>query len=53
MVDGAAENETQKELREDAAAGDEDPVTTREAREQDLMAEGQSEAGEQLGEQMP
>lgn len=53
MVDGAAENETQKELREDAAAGEEDPVTSREAKEQDLMAEGESEGGDEIGDQMP
>lgn len=53
MSERDPETETQKEVREDAAAGEEDPVTSREAKEQDLMAEGESEAGEELGDQMP
>jgi len=53
MSESDAETETQKELKQDAAAGEEDPVTSREGKEQDLMAENASETGEELGDQMP
>lgn len=44
---------TGREVQEDAAATDDDPVTRREEMEHDLMAEGASEAGEELGDEMP
>ena len=53
MADTDPEIETQKELRQDAAGAGDDPVTSREETEQELMAEGQSEAGEDLGDEMP
>lgn len=46
------ETATQREVQEDAAAIDDDPVTRREALEQDLMAGGESEAGEDVGDEM-
>lgn len=47
-----AEAMTQREVREEAATED-DPVTGREAMEQELMAEGESESGEEVGDEMP
>lgn len=53
MSEHDPENTTQREVAQDAAASDEDPVTKREALEQDLMAEGASDEGEELGDEMP
>ncbi len=44
---------TQREVEEDAEATEDDPVTSREGMEQDLMAGGESDAGEELGDEMP
>lgn len=53
MSDRDPEAATRQEVQEDAEAAGEDPVTSREAMEQDLMAEGDSEAGEDVGDEMP
>lgn len=53
MTDSDPEAATRQEVQEEADATEEDPVTSREALEQDLMAEGRSEAGEELGDQAP
>ncbi|HET7488508.1 MAG TPA: hypothetical protein VFJ85_11310 [Acidimicrobiales bacterium] len=43
---------TQREVREDAATEEDDPVTAREELEVELMDEGASEAGERIGDQL-
>ncbi|HVE47144.1 MAG TPA: hypothetical protein VNA57_10420 [Acidimicrobiales bacterium] len=53
MSERDPEAETEREVREEAAAAEDDPVTRREGMEQDLMAEGESEAGEELGDESP
>jgi len=53
MTEADPENTTQREVREEAAETEPDPVTKRESVEQDLMAEDESKAGEDLGDQMP
>ncbi|HUP70212.1 MAG TPA: hypothetical protein VM142_10410 [Acidimicrobiales bacterium] len=53
MTDSDPEAATQQEVQEEADATEEDPVTSREALEQDLMAEGKSKAGEELGDEAP
>lgn len=53
MNDRDPEAATREEVREEADAAGEDPVTRREGIEQDLMAEGDSEAGEDVGDEMP
>ena len=47
------EEATQAEIEEDAAGAGDDPVTRREALETELMAEGESESGEEIGETTP
>jgi len=47
------EAETQQEVKEDAVAEEDDPVTSREELEVGLMDEGASEAGEGIGQQTP
>jgi hypothetical protein len=42
------EAETEAEIERQAAEEDVDPVTSREALEEDLMEEGRSEEGEQI-----
>ncbi len=43
------EAETEQEVERQAAEVEEDPITSREALEEDLMDEGRSEAGEHIG----
>ncbi len=50
MEDTHPEQATQEELREEADRQGDDPVTRREALENELMDEGESAAGEGLGE---
>ncbi len=42
------EAETEREIKREAAHEAPDPVTSREALEEDLMEEGRSEAGEHI-----
>jgi hypothetical protein len=44
---------TQQEVHEEAAAEEDDPVTSREELEVELMDEGASEAGEAIGQETP
>jgi hypothetical protein len=44
--------EEKEELEEGAAERNPDPVTRREALELDLMEEGRSEAGEEIGDEL-
>ncbi len=53
MSEPDPEEATQDEVREEAAAEGEDPVTRREALETELMDRDQSEAGTELGEPSP
>lgn len=53
MTEDDAEIRTQEEVREDAETEGSDPVTSREGVEQELMAQGESEIGEDLGDEMP
>jgi hypothetical protein len=46
------EKEELEELEEEAAERNPDPVTRREALELDLMEEGRSEAGEEIGDEV-
>jgi hypothetical protein len=49
MVDhDKREEETEREIEEDAADEPEDPITSREALEEELMEEGRSEEGEHI-----
>lgn len=47
------EAKTQQEVKEDAASEEDDPVTSREELEVELMGEGSSEEGEDIGQEMP
>jgi hypothetical protein len=47
------EQATQDELREEADRQGDDPVTSREALENELMDEDESETGEDIGEPTP
>ncbi len=47
------EQQTQREVEEEAAGEGEDPVTRREALETHLMDEGASEEGEGIGQSTP
>ena len=47
------EEVTQQEVREEASVEEDDPVTSREELEVELMDEGQSEAGEDIGQPTP
>jgi hypothetical protein len=42
------EEETEREIEEEAAAEPEDPITSREALEEELMEEGRSDQGEHI-----
>jgi hypothetical protein len=42
------EEETEREIEEEAAAEPEDPITSREALEEELMDEGRSDQGEHI-----
>lgn len=53
MNESDPEAETQDEVREEAAAEEDDPVTSREALEVDLMDKGASGAGEDIGQSTP
>lgn len=53
MNERDAEAETQEEVREEAATEEDDPVTSREALEVDLMDKGHSDAGEDIGQSTP
>ena len=44
---------SQEEIRADAEGAGDDPVTSREALETELMAEGDSDTGEEIGEPTP
>ncbi|HUR18223.1 MAG TPA: hypothetical protein VMZ51_04715 [Acidimicrobiales bacterium] len=52
MTEHDPEAATRQEVQEEAEAAGDDPVTSREAMEQELMAEGESEAGEEVGDEM-
>lgn len=47
------EAKTQQEVEEAAASEEDDPVTSREELEVELMDEGASEAGEEIGQETP
>ncbi|MGH9176986.1 MAG: hypothetical protein ACRD0N_00325 [Acidimicrobiales bacterium] len=47
------EEVTQEEVREEASTEEDDPVTRREELEVGLMDEGDSEAGEDIGQPTP
>lgn len=53
MNEPDAEQETQREVREEAASEADDPVTSREELEVELMDEGVSDAGEDIGQPTP
>lgn len=53
MDEREPEEATQQEVREEAAAGEDDPVTSREELEVELMDAGASEAGEDIGQSTP
>lgn len=53
MDDTDPERATQDELRDEAGRQGDDPVTSREALENELMDEGESGAGEGIGEPTP
>jgi hypothetical protein len=42
------EEETEREIEEEAATEPEDPITSREALEEELMEEGRSDEGEYI-----
>jgi hypothetical protein len=42
------EEQTEREIEEEAAEEPEDPITRREALEEELMEEGRSEEGKQI-----
>lgn len=48
-----AEDVTQQEVREEAATEPDDPITNREELEVELMDEGASDAGEEIGQPTP
>jgi hypothetical protein len=47
------EEQSEREVEQDATHIERDPITARETLEQDLMEEHESEAGEVIGDQMP
>ncbi|MGQ0519928.1 MAG: hypothetical protein ACT4PX_02095 [Actinomycetota bacterium] len=47
------EEATQEEVREEAATEEDDPVTSREELEVELMDAGASDAGEDIGQPTP
>ena len=53
MDDTDPEQTTQEELRQEASGHGDDPVTGREALENELMDEDESAAGESIGEPTP
>lgn len=52
MSESDPEAVTRQEVQEEADAAGDDPVTRREGMEQELMAEGDSDAGEEVGDEM-
>jgi len=53
MSEPDPETKTQQEVKEEAAVEEDDPVTSREVLEVGLMDEGASDAGEEIGQEMP
>ena len=53
MSEQDPEQQTQREVEEEAAGTGDDPVTKREALETELMEEGASEEGEDIGQPTP
>jgi hypothetical protein len=53
MNEREPEEVTQEEVREEAAEEEDDPVTSREELEVELMDEGDSDAGEEIGQPTP
>lgn len=53
MSEHDPEEQTQREVREEAATEPDDPVTSREELEVELMDQGASDAGEQIGQHTP
>ena len=53
MNETEPEDATQQEVREEAADEEDDPVTSREALEVELMDAGASDAGEDIGQSTP
>ncbi len=53
MDDTDPERTTQDELRDEAGRQGDDPVTSREALENELMEEDESGAGESIGDSTP
>lgn len=53
MSEREPEEQTQREVREEAAAEPDDPITSREELEVELMDEGSSEVGEEIGQHTP
>jgi len=47
------EAKTQQEVKQDAATEEDDPVTSREELEVELMDRDASEAGEEIGQETP
>jgi|GEM_PF-2608576 len=47
------EDETQQEIRDQAAGSEDDPETSREGLETELMDKGASDEGEHLGQPTP
>ena len=53
MSERDPEEQTQDEVREEAAAEPDDPITSREGLEVELMDDGISDAGEGMGQPTP
>ncbi|MDP8992385.1 MAG: hypothetical protein M3N31_04930 [Actinomycetota bacterium] len=53
MSEPEPEQVTQNEVREEAAGQAEDPVTSREALETELMEQDESGVGEEIGDSTP
>lgn len=53
MSERDPEEQTQHEVREEAAGEPDDPITSREELEVELMDEGASDAGEEIGQHTP
>lgn len=52
MEPSTPEEQTQDDIREEAAEQPDDPVTSREELETELLAHGESEAGAAIGDEM-
>lgn len=53
MSERDPDKQTQDEVREEAAAEPDDPITRREKLEVELMDDGVSDAGEDIGQTTP